>query len=618
MSWRNNSIPKSKMDDYDDDVDHNEAHNETSRLLGIETVSPAATPHHQQADSWAGAEEFVGLPWHKRPSVFWLIPPYALFTLAFGGSIVPKLNLIITLVCDRYFREKSLQDQTFVFTPVVLGGDNPQCNIPEVQQNVATFTLVMSVIVGVLSSYTAPKIGSLSDRYGRKKVLALTSAGGVCAEVVTILCARFPDVIHYQWLLVGVVFDGLAGSFTAGSFLSHAYTSDCTPPSKRGVAIGYLHACLFSGLAFGPLIAAYFIKFTGSIISLFYVTLCCHIIFILFVGFIIPESVSERRQELARKKHREETHERDQRTRAWAANYMATHQGRPANYFMSRLASPKYANLLASIRSANPLEPLRVLSPKGHNNIRARRNLILLAVTDMIILGAAMSSGQVTLLYAEYMFNWGNFETSEFMSIISLVRVCILLLLFPAINYVFRVLPARRRRRESGATQESNAGADKLDISVLRFAILSDVVGIIGYVFARSESFFIASGVITAFGGMSSATIQAMLSKTVPAETVGSVLGAIGLLHALSRIVAPVVLNGLYAATVKTFPQAVFVVISGLFVVVFILSLMLRPHGTLLSVSKCAKVELLIWKQSSSWRSRTHPTLVPQITVEKR
>lgn len=25
--------------------------------------------------------------------VFWLIPPYALFTLAFGGSIVPKLNL---------------------------------------------------------------------------------------------------------------------------------------------------------------------------------------------------------------------------------------------------------------------------------------------------------------------------------------------------------------------------------------------------------------------------------------------------------------------------------------------------------------------------------------------
>lgn len=558
-----------------------DAPDEATGLLGA-----GARSSHDE-DTWAGAEEFAGLPWQKRPSVFWLIPPYALFTLAFGGSIVPKLNLIVTLVCERYFREKSLQDEHFIFTPIVLGGDNPQCNIPEVQQNVATFTLVLNVIVGVLSSYTAPKIGSLSDRYGRKRMLALASAGGVCAEIITILTARFPDTIHYQWLLLGVVFDGLAGSFTAGSVLSHAYTSDCTPPSKRGVAIGYLHACLFSGLAFGPLIAAYFIKYTGSILSLFYVTLGCHLFFILCVGFIIPESVSKRRQLLAREKHREETEERDQRTRAWATAYLAASSSSsdaPTNHVWSFFASPKYANLLASIRSANPLEPLQVLAPKGRDNARARRNLVLLAATDMIVLGAAMSSGQVTLLYSEYQFGWGNFETSEFMSLVSLVRVCILLLLFPVINYVFRTLPAQRRRRSSGGIRESNAGADELDVWILRLAIVSDVIGITGYIFARTPALFVASGVITAFGGMGSATIQSMVSKHVPAERVGSLLGAIGLLHALSRIVGPVVLNGLYAATVKTFPQAVFVVIAGLFVVVFVLSLMIRPHGMFLSL----------------------------------
>lgn len=553
------------------DVAHNI--NETTGLLGAgarTSYDEEPTPLPPRKDSWAGAEEFAGLPWHKRPSVFWLLPPYALFTLAFGGSIVPKLNLIVTLVCDRYFKEKALQDEHFVFTPVVLGGDNPQCNIPEVQQNVATFGLVLNVVGGILSSYTAPKFGSLSDRYGRKKMLALTSAGGVLGEIVTIFTARFPETIHYQWLLLGVVFDGLAGSFTAGSVLSHAYTSDCTPPSKRGVAIGYLHACLFSGLAFGPLIAAYFIKFTGSILSLFYVTVGCHIFFIICVGFIIPESVSKRRQLLAREKHDADTTEREQRTRQWAIAY----QGRRPTF-----ASPKYANWLALIRSANPLEPLKVLAPKGVENSRARRNLILLALTDMIILGAAMSSGQVTLLYSEYMFGWGNFETSEFMSLVSLVRVLVLLCLFPIINYVFRILPARRRRRESGSIKESNAGADNLDVWILRFAILSDVVGITGYIFARSPALFMASGVITAFGGMGSATIQSMVSKHVPAERVGSLLGAIGLLHALSRIVAPVILNGVYAATVKTFPQAVFVVITSLFVVVFVLSLMIRPHG---------------------------------------
>lgn len=460
-----------------------------------------------------------------------------------------------------------------------MGADNPQCNIPEVQANVATFTLVLNVMVGILSAFSVPKIGALSDRYGRKKMLALASAGGVVGELVTICAARFPDVFHYRWLIMGAFFEGLAGSFTAGSVLSHSYTSDCTPPSKRGVAIGYLHSCLFSGLAFGPLIAAYFVKWTGSLLSVFYVTLGCHIIFIICVGFVIPESVSKRRQLVAREKHRMDMEKRDRKTRDWAASYLAAAGDGTGSRFWSALATPKSATLLASLRAANPLEPLKVLTPRGADNARARRNLVLLAATDMVILGAAMSSGQVTLLYSEYEFGWGNFETSRFISLISLVRVGILLVVFPAVNYVFRVLPARRRRRASGAVAERNSGADELDVWVLRFAILSDVLGVAGYIFARTEALFVLSGVVTAFGGMGSATIQSMLSKHVPADRVGSLLGAIGLLHALSRIVAPVIFNGLYAATVKLFPQAVFVAITGMFCVVWVLSWMVQPHG---------------------------------------
>lgn len=431
----------------------------------------------------------------------------------------------------------------------------------------------------MLSAYTAPKIGSLSDRYGRTRLLAIASAGGILFELVTIVTARFPDVFHYRWLILGSVFDGLAGSFTAGSVLSHSYTSDCTPPSKRGVAIGYIHSCLFSGLAFGPLLAGYFVKWTGSLLSVFYVTLGCHIFFILCVLFVLPESVSKRRQLLAREKHRAGRERRDQGTREWASRYLAAAEGAGSSWFWSWLASPKYANAVASLRSANPFEPLKILTPKGQENRRVRRNLMLLAAIDMIILGAAMSSGQVTLLYSEYMFHWGNFETSRFMSLVSLVRVGVLMCVFPVINYVFRVRPAQKRRRESGGIKEHNAGADELDVWILRFAILSDVVGVAGYVLARTEALFVLAGVVTAFGGLGSATIQAAVSKHVPAERVGQLLGAIGLLHALARIVAPVVLNGVYAATVKSFPQAVFLVIVAMFSVVLVLSLLVRPHG---------------------------------------
>lgn len=43
--------------------------------------------------TWSGLEDFEGLPWWKTPSVYWLLAPFAIFTLAFGGVIVPKLNL---------------------------------------------------------------------------------------------------------------------------------------------------------------------------------------------------------------------------------------------------------------------------------------------------------------------------------------------------------------------------------------------------------------------------------------------------------------------------------------------------------------------------------------------
>ncbi|KAJ0115418.1 hypothetical protein J7T55_012697 [Diaporthe amygdali] len=564
-----------------DDEERLVAPDESTSLLGTGAASSYAGSEDDNPppgkDSWDGYEEFAGLPWHKRPSVYWLLPPYALFTLAFGGSVVPKLNLIIALVCERYFAEQAVADPTFIVTPIVLGGDNPQCAIAEVQQNVATFMLILNVIVGVLSAYTTPKIGSLSDRYGRKKLLALTSAGGVLGELVTIFTARFPDVIHYRWLILGVIFDGLAGSFTAGSVLSHSYTSDCTPPSKRGVAIGYVHACLFSGLAFGPLIAGYFVKWTGSLLSLFYVSLGCHLVFIICVIFILPESVSKRRQVVAREKHRVDQEKRDQRTREWASYYLASAEG-ATSWFWSWLASPKYANAVASVRSANPLEPLKVLAPKGLRNKAVQRNLILLATIDTVILGAAMSSGQVTLLYSEFIFHWGNFETSRFISLVSLVRVAVLLSILPIINYIFRTRPAQKRRRESGAIAEHSAGADGLDVWLLRIAIVSDIIGVAGYIFVRTEALFILCGVITAFGGVGSATIQAALSKHVPAERIGQLLGAIGLLHALSRIVGPIIFNGLYAATVKSFPQAVFVLITGIFTFTLLLAMFVKPH----------------------------------------
>ncbi|CAK7202434.1 hypothetical protein SEUCBS139899_005157 [Sporothrix eucalyptigena] len=564
-----------------ENVSPTEEFSETEALLGAEIdtaidsePSTSGPPAGGRKDSWTGDEDFAGLPWTRRPSVYWLIGPYALFTLAFGGAMVPKLNLIIDLVCRRYFADRD--NDGFHVLPVVPGADNPQCQIPEVQRSVATFTLVISVIVGSLSAFTAPRLGAMSDRFGRKGIMVVSSCGGLVGEIITILAANYPDLIHYHWLIAAAVFDGLAGSFTAGSVVSHSYTSDCTPPSKRAVSFGYMHACLFTGMAFGPLLAGYFVEWTGSLLSIFYVTLGCHITFILYIIFILPESLSVRRQNIAREKYAKEqevfaakVREEDLREQEAETTGLRTRK--------TGLAVLVRRTVL-KVRRSNPLAPLKILLPKGLHQRRARRNLIVLATVDTLILSASMSMGGVTLLYSEFMFHWGNFETSAFISLVSMVRVVVLMGIFPIINYFFRVRPAARLRRISGeAPSETNTGADRLDVWLIRSAIFSDVLGVAGYIFARTPAVFVLCGIVTAFGGLGSATIQSSLTKHVPPDRVGQLLGAIGLLHSLSRVFAPMIFNGLYAATVGSYPQAVFVLITGVFSFVFLLSFLIRP-----------------------------------------
>lgn len=62
-------------------------------MLGAGAGQQDDTNNGPPKPTWDGAADFEGLPWYHRPSVYWLIGPYFLFTLAFGGSLVPKLNL---------------------------------------------------------------------------------------------------------------------------------------------------------------------------------------------------------------------------------------------------------------------------------------------------------------------------------------------------------------------------------------------------------------------------------------------------------------------------------------------------------------------------------------------
>ncbi|KAG9243573.1 major facilitator superfamily domain-containing protein [Calycina marina] len=524
----------------------NNASDEVTPLL-----SDGASPlGDDTTHEWEGADDFVGVPLWNKPSLFWLLPAFSLFSLAFGGIIVPKLNLILSLVCREYLFDRASTDPTFTFASVILETENAQCRIPEVQALVTKFMLFMVIIPGILSAIMAPRLGSMSDRYGRKRFMVLSSSGLFCAEVITILVAKYPDTLDYRWLLAGAIFDGLTGSFTVGMALTHAYAADCTAPPKRGVAFGYFHACLFTGIALGPLVAAFIIKAFGEILIVFYIALVIHTCFMLFVAFVVPESLSKKRQILARERY-------------------ARDGGTWAGY-----------NSAWALKKLNILEPLKILRPTGlGTSSRLRANLLLLAMVDTIIFGVAMGAVTVTVYYMGYQFGWGTAQTSMFIFAVNSTRVTCLVLILPVLNYFVRTRPANKQRRQSGfAIPEKNSGSDNLDLNIIRGAIFFELLGFLGYALARRGEVFVVAGIVTALGGVGSPTLQSALTKHVPHDRVGQLLGATGLLHSLARVVAPLVFNLIYAGTVDTFPQTVFVVLALCFGLALLASFLIRPH----------------------------------------
>ncbi|KAK4561734.1 hypothetical protein LTR86_004413 [Recurvomyces mirabilis] len=487
-------------------------------------------------------EDYSHLPWYRRPSVLWMLGPFLLMTLAFGGSIPPKINLTLELICRQYISERQLADPAFTMVPVDFGsGDNDQCRIPEVQSRVAIFTLWGSLLAGVFSAITSPKLGALSDRYGRKPILIFTSIGTICAEIITIFAALYPETFPVDLLLVGYAIDGLFGSFIVAMAIANSYAADCTPPQLRNVAFGYFHGCLFSGLALGPILAGYLVKWTGHIVVVYYILLAVHTFFVLFIGFAVPESLSKKRQFASREKHRKE---------------------------LAQLGPA--SDWVWWGRQVNLLEPLKILWPTGrHSSSKLRWNLIVLAAVDTIAFGVAMGSMTLVLIYTNYQFGWKTFESSRFMSIVNSSRVFCLIVVLPLIT---------RLVRGKVDAKKKNTGSDGFDLTVIRVAILFDTLGYLGYALSRDAGLFMLSGVVAAIGGIGSPTLQSALTKHVPADQTGQLLGASGLLHALARVVAPTAFNAIYSATVGKYTQTVFVCLAATFGLAFVISWFIRPH----------------------------------------
>ena len=394
--------------------------------------------------------------------------------------------------------------------------------------------------------------------------MVCASLGAFSAEVITIIVGQSKGEVSVYWLLLGGLIDGLCGSFTTAMALAFAYASDCSTPERRNVAFGYFHGSLFAGIALGPILSGYLIKVAGTVMIAFYVALGCNVFFIIFVLVAVPESLSKERQLLARER------------RQFAQAEL------PDNDWWT------------TIKNYNLFEPLWVLRPTGEGSSSAlRKNLFVLAAIDTMMFGVAMGTMQIIIIYAEYRFGWTAVNSSMYLSAVNVCRVLGLVVVLPLLTRIFR---GPQQMHSKG-----HKGSDMLDIWIIRGSVIFDLLGYVGYALTTSGAVMVLSGMVAAMGGIGSPTLQSSLTKHIPADRTGQVLGASGLLHALARVVAPTIFNLIYSQTVGIYAGIVFICLASIFVVVFIFSWFLKPNGTCAVLFKHCKVDANI-SQYTSWK----------------
>ncbi|KZP32947.1 MFS DHA1 sub-family [Athelia psychrophila] len=108
---------------------------------------------------------------------------------------------------------------------------------------------LMGSVFSTLQFIVSPKIGALSDKYGRKRILLITMIGNVASAVVWIQSTTFAS-----YMLSRVI-----GGLSEGNVqLAIAILSDVTTPENRSKALAHVGIAFAICFCIGPPIGAYF------------------------------------------------------------------------------------------------------------------------------------------------------------------------------------------------------------------------------------------------------------------------------------------------------------------------------------------------------------------------
>ncbi|EDV23032.1 uncharacterized protein TRIADDRAFT_28065, partial [Trichoplax adhaerens] len=139
---------------------------------------------------------------------------------------------------------------------------------------------IIQGIKGILSFFSSPLIGSLSDSVGRKPFLLLT-----------VFCTCIPiPVMWFDALSYFVVFT-LSGMFSVTYSIVFAYVADISPTEERSSSYGLVSATFAASLIISPALGTYISdKYSDDVVV--FIATAISFLDVLFILVMVPESLS--------------------------------------------------------------------------------------------------------------------------------------------------------------------------------------------------------------------------------------------------------------------------------------------------------------------------------------
>ncbi|KIK97775.1 hypothetical protein PAXRUDRAFT_824597 [Paxillus rubicundulus Ve08.2h10] len=516
---------------------------------------------------------------------------------------------------------------------------------PAVQAGAARLQAIMTTTMGALSALTTGWWGHFGERYGRTRVLAISTLGLFITDLTFFLVStpHNPLADHaHKFLILAPIVEGSLGGWSSLSGANTAYLADCTSPGSRSTIFARFSGVLFIGLALGPIIGAWLIRHPLSFLnvgqidhslqsvnSVFLVAISCSFVNFLLVLLVFPESLPPARR---------------------AANRKGKNRAIEGHEFVS--SGKNEASWAITRALGGCLSPLGVFLPSdvliaraaggevpGQSRTRKDWSLTFLALSTFFHM---LASGlfQLKYLYAEHIYNWVAEQLSYYISLMGAARALHLLFLLPFLLSTFK--PARAAASSAVSAQaiprapkakpkptKSHLFSEiRFDLLVVRCSMLVEFCSHSLVIMCPlpsndpssawwSQFMFVVATSLACAGAGAGPAVQSLALCTLQGRMLaekeeaarmrggteglaveqdagpesGKLFGAFAVLQAAGQtILGPMVFGVIYSSTVASFPRAIFAMAGGLVLLALTLTLFVRPDVSLSVLNKNGKL----------------------------